>query len=272
MYEKLKELYSPLIRANSNIVLHEIDGIIIPFDHTWNNIAVNLSGGADSALLTFLLADIIVKNNYKTKIYAITFVRNWERCPWQEDSSKQVFNKIKSMYNDVIESQIFSFIPPELEYARMKKNIIGDQSGDNIITVSFNNYISYRKNIDCIFEATNSISDELNHPEQPAKRKNNITNAKTSNLIFKKEKTLFCSPFRFIFKDWIVKEYSKNKIMDIFEMTRSCEGKISSNKIKNVVNSLENYKIGQHVPVCDECFWCAERKWALNKLAENKND
>jgi PP-loop superfamily ATP-utilizing enzyme len=41
--------------------LHNIDGVILPFDKTWVNLAIGLSGGADSALLTYLLCDLINK-------------------------------------------------------------------------------------------------------------------------------------------------------------------------------------------------------------------
>ena len=38
--------------------LHNIDGVNIPFDKTWNSIAISLSGGADSALLAHLICTI----------------------------------------------------------------------------------------------------------------------------------------------------------------------------------------------------------------------
>ena len=38
---------------------HEVNGLIIPFNPEWKNIAVNVSGGADSACGTSTLAKII---------------------------------------------------------------------------------------------------------------------------------------------------------------------------------------------------------------------
>jgi len=39
--------------------LHNIDGVIVPFDNKWKNIAIGLSGGADSALLAYMLSAIL---------------------------------------------------------------------------------------------------------------------------------------------------------------------------------------------------------------------
>ena len=40
-----------------------VNGVEIPFDHNWNSIAISLSGGADSALLAYLICDHIQKND-----------------------------------------------------------------------------------------------------------------------------------------------------------------------------------------------------------------
>jgi hypothetical protein len=67
-----------------------------------------------------------------------------------------------------------------------------------------------------------------------------------------------CHPFRFVDKAWIVLQYKELGIMDLFDLTRSCEG---------VANGIDykTYKKGQYVPVCGECFWCKEREWAIEQ-------
>ena len=45
------------------IELISIDNVNIPFNINWKKVAVSLSGGADSALLSYLLCEIIEKNN-----------------------------------------------------------------------------------------------------------------------------------------------------------------------------------------------------------------
>ena len=44
-------------------ILHDIDGALFPFDKNLKSIAVNLSGGADSALGTAILCTLIKKYN-----------------------------------------------------------------------------------------------------------------------------------------------------------------------------------------------------------------
>ena len=60
-------------------------------------------------------------------------------------------------------------------------------------------------------------------------------------------------PFRFTEKDWVVKQYRRLEIWDLFELTRSCEGEFES------IN-YTNYTPGQYVPTCGKCFWCKVRK------------
>ena len=45
---------------------------------------------------------------------------------------------------------------------------------------------------------------------------------------------------------------------DLFNITRSCEGEF------NGIN-YKTYTPGQFVPLCNECFWCKERAWAIEQ-------
>jgi len=65
-------------------------------------------------------------------------------------------------------------------------------------------------------------------------------------------------PFRFIEKSWIIKQYKDLGLQKLFDITRSCEGTFKKLDYKN-------YKPGQKVPICGECFWCKERAWAIEQ-------
>ena len=56
-----------------------------------------------------------------------------------------------------------------------------------------------------------------------------------------------------------------NNIIDLFNLTRSCEGDSASDPI--IFNNLDykNYKHGINVPTCGHCFWCQERNWAVKQ-------
>jgi hypothetical protein len=65
-------------------------------------------------------------------------------------------------------------------------------------------------------------------------------------------------PFRFVEKDWIIKQYYRLGIESLLNTTRSCEGEFKGIDYKT-------YILGQHVPTCGECFWCKEREWAIEQ-------
>src|SRR5210317_1923828 len=157
MYGSNNTLYKKL---NSSVLLTTFSHLQIPFDTNWKRVGINLSGGADSALLTYLLCDIIQRNNLETKIDVITYQRCWETRPWQGYVSKQVFNKIKEMYPSIIENRYITYIPPELEHGVIGPCIDG-RSGDQIIVGSFNKFASWEYNLDAVYNATSKNPDDL---------------------------------------------------------------------------------------------------------------
>ena len=74
-----------------------------------------------------------------------------------------------------------------------------------------------------------------------------------------------CHPFTYVKKDWIVAQYKKLGIMDLFDLTRSCEG--DANIYPKVFGDLDykTYVPGSPVPTCGKCFWCKERQWAFQE-------
>ena len=71
--------------------IYDIDDVFIVLDSDWKKIAVSVSGGADSALLLFLLSSLIDKNNLSIEINVITNIRMWKSRPWQRKNSLDVF-------------------------------------------------------------------------------------------------------------------------------------------------------------------------------------
>ena len=115
------------------------DGLNIPFNPDWEKIAVNVSGGADSCLLTSLLCRHIEANNLKCKIDIITHQRVWTVRPWAGPISLDVYNALKEKWPNIINKRLTNYIPPELEHSTLG-NIVGNISGDQIIVQSFNDF------------------------------------------------------------------------------------------------------------------------------------
>jgi hypothetical protein len=88
------------------------------------------------------------------------------------------------------------------------------------------------------------------------------------DLIIHNDGGFLCHPFRFVDKSWIVAQYYYFDIVDLFNLTRSCEGDVTHKNIKGVVPSYKDYTPGMVIPECGTCFWCLERNWALSKLDE----
>jgi hypothetical protein len=65
-------------------------------------------------------------------------------------------------------------------------------------------------------------------------------------------------PFRFINKSWVLKQYRKYNIIDLFEKTRSCEGEFEGINYNTYVPNM-------FVPTCNNCFWFLERNWAVEQ-------
>ena len=80
-----------------------VNGFPIYFDITKKRIGINLSSGADSTLLAYLLCEAIKKADCDTKIFPITFARHWEHNKWNEDAKQQCMKilqrDIRRLYN-----------------------------------------------------------------------------------------------------------------------------------------------------------------------------
>lgn len=277
MFEYSNKIYSQITEQQkdmaSDMALHNINGLDIPFSKKWKKIAVNLSGGADSACLTYLLCKIITDNNYDCKIDAITHVRCWSTRPWQQPISVDVFNKLKLMFPNIINQRHENFIAPILEHGasgllfpNVDKTTM--HSGDQVSISEFNEYCFYRHNLDAIFNATSANPVGTDFPKKMLDREKSAKDGVLNDLIIVNYGKFICHPFRFVEKSWIVAQYHLFGITDLLETTRSCEGDIKSQAIKKVIPDIFHYEPGKEVPTCGTCFWCLEREWAFSKLEE----
>ena len=228
----------------------------IYFNPKWKNIGISVSGGADSALLSYLLCSQITT----TRVHIISHIRMWKTRPWQRYDSINVYNWLTKRFPYVEFVKHENFIPPDLEYGDKGANIIDEygntRSGDQIIVRSHAEWVAITENLDAWYSAkTKNPSDTAITKGMPDR---NIVNEDPSDLVKDFEGVKVCHPLLYTEKDWVVNQYIKNDIMDLFNITRSCEGDFENLDYKN-------YAPGQLVPECGECFWCQERNWAKEK-------
>lgn len=226
------------------------------FDTSWNKIAISVSGGADSALLCYL----ICKNITNQELHFINHIRCWKTKPWQKDDADRVLDWFNKKFPNISQHLHRNFIPPEMEWADKGPTMVDEYgksvSGDNIEIRAFAEYICHTYNIDAYYNAVTknpSVESFSGMPTRDVERTEDNKHLEYMEHLGKKA----IHPFRFIEKNELIREYKKQEILDLLKLTRSCEGTFSHINYKNYNSNLP-------VPVCGECFWCKEREWAID--------
>jgi hypothetical protein len=225
----------------------------IPLDNNWKKIGISISGGADSTLLAFLIC-----SNTDAEIHFTNQIRLWKTRPWQEYVADQIINWFKHTFPNKFYLHR-NLIPSELEWADKGPTIIDEygklKSGNQIILRSHNEYIAYKYNLDALYGGINRNPDILIDGALKDRDEGHIPPYFVHNGV------AICHPFVYTKKDWIIKQYYKNNIIDLLNLTRSCEGEF---------NDLDytTYTPGQYVPICNSCFWCKEREWAIEQASK----
>ena len=215
----------------------------------YKRIGISLSGGADSALLAYL---ILKQSN--ADIYFTTQIRMWKTRPWQRYVAQDVVAWFRKNFPNRIE-HIEGFIPPEMEepnttyitdeYGKLKP-------GNRIILRAHNEWAVHTYKLDAWYAAVTKNPEDV--PGGLPERDEGILPLHMTHMGID-----ICHPFVYTTKDWIVKQYYDNNIEDLLNLTRSCEGEFAE-------LDYTTYTPRQFVPICNECFWCKERDWAIEKV------
>jgi hypothetical protein len=229
----------------------------IPFNKDWKKIAISLSGGADSALLAFLICKKITDQ----ELHFISHIRCWKTKPWQKYDAINVYLWLSKKFPNIKMHRHVNFIPPEMEWGDVGPVWTDEYgkkvSGDNIELRAFAEYICHSNDIDIYFNAVTRNPKNVSFSGLPSR--DIEPSDKNKHLEFMEHMGKFAAhPFRFLEKNKIIEKYKEEKIWDLFELTRSCEG-----IFKDI--DYKNYIPNQYVPICGECFWCKEREWAVEQ-------
>jgi hypothetical protein len=231
--------------------------INIPFNADWKNVAISVSGGADSALLAYLICSQVTTQS----VHIISHKRMWKTRPWQSYDSLNVYTWLLKKFPNIQFVRHTNFIAPDIEYGNTGPNLTDEYgkqvSGDNIQQRSFAEYICFNENVNAYYNGvTRNPKLALFNGMRERDIEPTDENKHLERMIHMGVEVLH--PFRFIDKSKIVKEYKELNLMELFEITRSCEGEFAG-------ITYETYTPGQYVPTCGECFWCKEREWAIEQ-------
>jgi hypothetical protein len=238
-------------------IFHDVDSVRIPFNPSWKNVAVSVSGGADSALLAFLVCSLVTTQ----AVHIISHKRMWKTRPWQSYDSLTVFSWLLGKFPNIKFIRHTNFVAPDIEYGNTGP-IIKDEygkmvSGDNAQIRAYSEYVCFNENADVYYNAVTCNPRDI---DLGGMHERDIEfsgeNAHLEYMIHMGR--VVSHPFRFVDKSWVLRQYRRLEIMDLFDITRSCEGEFS-----NI--DYTNYKEGQSVPICNNCFWCKEREWAIEQ-------
>lgn len=225
----------------------QVDKLDIPFEKSWKRIGVSLSGGADSALLAYLLL-----KNSNAQFYFTTQIRMWKTRPWQRYVALDVVNWFREKFNNNI-FHLENFVPPEME--EPNTTYITDEygkskPGNRIILRAYNEYVAHTFKLEAWYAGVNLNPTQHFDGALPDRNSATIPMQLTHMGI------PVIHPFVNIRKDWIIRQYLNNDIGELLEITRSCEGEFNN-------LNYTNYKPYQSVPTCGKCFWCKEREWGI---------
>jgi hypothetical protein len=185
----------------------------------------------------------------------------WKSRPWQQHDADKVYNWLFQHFYHTKFVRHTNFIAPELEYGNIGPTLTDEYgkqvSGDNIQQRAYAEYICNKVDASAYYNAV-TRNPRLSKFNGMKERDIELTDYTRHLLAMEHMGRWALHPFRFTDKAWIVKQYKRLNITELFEQTRSCEGEF-------VGYDYTSYTPGQFVPVCGECFWCKEREWAIEQ-------
>lgn len=228
----------------------EIDNIEIAIPIDGSSIAVLISGGADSALTTYMLVKTVKDLGFGNKVYPITAEKL--RKPFNIKHAWTVLNKIEELLDFKFDQHLIFSVPNHL-------GPMSDEETREMMRVNYREYVE-KYDIACIFNGLTA-----NPPEKDVED-NNTEGGNSSKerfdiegMIQKLSKPKVQYPFMFTNKKTVSYFYKKYKLLDtLLPITRSCE----SGMLESEYFTKDCFEIREEG---QECWWCRERKWAFGK-------
>lgn len=237
---------------------YKVDGVDIPLNPEWKNVLVMLSGGTDSACLTYTLCKIIEENNLAIKVNIVSGIRVWKSRPWAADISENVYMWLQNRFPNIIGDRHTHFVTPYFEHSNLG-NAFDGKPGEAIILSEYVDYLCKSKKYNAVYDATT-----MNPPNFEGERMEVRDESVARTNVSPKDKYWKLGPLQTTRKDWIIKQYKKNKIIDLLKITRSCEG--DAYMATAVFGSdWRWYDKNKNPAECGRCFWCKEKEWALKE-------
>lgn len=228
--------------------VHNVNGLPIHFNPEWQNIAVTLSGGKSSALLVYILCQLIEKTNSECKVHIVHNIINSETTPWTEFVFLKVYNHLKELYPAIIQEYETCFVPTGLHEVKLKKLGMRELKKEFNVEINTCYDLITRKNLDYL-KRKHSIEFVYHGVYEYHENRTRYNN---DSIILADE----VFPFMFLTKDWIMAQYDNFNLTELKELTRSCEEDYTT------LGTMWLKISDAHPPECNDCFRCKETAWA----------
>ena len=228
----------------------------IDFDipEEYKKVAVNCSGGADSAILLLLTIDFLMKNNRDDTTVSVLTCGNDFKDRWNPRKAADVINFViehtgfknfdmhYSYYRDIQDDKYFH----EIEDA-----LFADERIDLLLSGITSNPLSSDTSVENASGVTINLMDD-------ALDIRNVQNKKTPKAMrIRNRGTMqaFYMPFQNVDKKLVAGIYDLYGVTDtLLPLTRSCEA---------VPDPDKTFDPDFEKTPCGDCWWCLERKWAF---------
>jgi hypothetical protein len=227
-------------------------GQTIDFDipSEYKKIAVNCSGGADSSVLLYMVAKYLKDNDRTDTTLSVLTCANDLKHRWNARKAADIINYIidKLEWNQFDMHYAYYRDVQDMKYFhQVEAKLFSDSRTDLIISGITSNPTEDGPIL--IEDSNGKLIDIV------ATGLDDRNTGGTANNFIKNSRGIWYTPFVNVDKRFVAAMYEQNDIMDMFDITRSCEA-IPDGKYE------ENFEFEP----CGNCWWCLERKWAFGRL------
>jgi 7-cyano-7-deazaguanine synthase in queuosine biosynthesis len=198
----------------------------------YKNVGIKISGGADSAIIAYMLSKYVNEERNDIRITPITV--NHEGKAYQETFSKRIIKHLTRVFGDIYNNHQVGYCPEGSQYTSSQGTLVKSLYDKKIIEA---HYVGITCN------PPNEIMDIIGW-NGPA---DDRSPSETFRPIVNGDNTSF-KPLVNIDKRGVAELYSTLGVLDtLFPLTRSCE---------DFTDDFSKH--------CGECWFCKERYWGFN--------
>ena len=205
-------------------------------------IGMKLSGGADSAIVLYLLCKTIVEKNLDIEYIMPITTQNFEK-PYNFEFSGKILEWMKKEF-------------PSIPFIEQYKTVcIG---AEDYVPIQYENLLELASSgvVECVIGGITLLpQDDLFETDQDGPTDDRSPESMKNKTEQKTINDVWCfNPLGLLDKKGVAKLYKDNNLLDsLFPITRSCEW----HRPKETNNFTTH---------CGRCWFCHEREWAFGRL------